>query len=98
MCKYAGGKKRIAKELHDVMIQVESELVGRKMPYLEPFCGMLSVCKEFDDGRRRTASDINKDVIMMWDADIIRQWSRNPHRLTLCVYGRKTFREMPIDT
>jgi DNA adenine methylase len=35
---------------------------------------MLSVAKEFDDGRARTVSDINRDVVMMWDSILHKGW------------------------
>jgi DNA adenine methylase len=68
MCSYLGGKKRIAKELHAVMLEAERLLVGKRLPYLEPFCGMCSVGVKFDDGRPRTLSDMNGDVVAMWKA------------------------------
>lgn len=81
MCWYVGGKKRIAKEIHDVMIQVEKEIIGEKLPYFEPFCGMLSIAVEFDDGRQRYACDVNKDVISMWKAVINKNWK--PPKMTV---------------
>lgn len=93
MCKYAGGKKRIAKELHDVMIEVETELIGKKLPYLEPFCGMLSVCAEFNDGRKRTASDINKDVVMMWNEILYKRWTPPKSHISKKDYDKLKYSE-----
>lgn len=81
MCRYAGSKKRIAKEIHDVIIEVENHLhkgKSKKMPYFEPFCGMLAVCKEFNDGRARTVCDLNSDIIKMWQAFLYKNWRPRP--------------------
>jgi DNA adenine methylase len=73
MAAYQGGKKRLGKELFEVMDEFSEEVYGDEsieMPYLEPFCGMcgvlVHVAKNTD--REITASDINKDIILMWKA------------------------------
>jgi site-specific DNA-adenine methylase len=73
MTAYQGGKKRIGKKIHDVILLVEDDLVksdDAPLPYFEPFIGMASVMRHFgdDDNRKLEASDINIDLIMMWNA------------------------------
>jgi site-specific DNA-adenine methylase len=71
MTAYQGGKKRIGKKIHDAMILVEDDLMsGIKLPYFEPFVGMGGVLRHFgkDNDRKLSASDINFDLIMMWNA------------------------------
>lgn len=67
MCKYVGGKKRIAHELYKAMTDFEHRLYGdTKLPYFEPFVGMFSIVKEFDDGRERVVCDLNPDIVELW--------------------------------
>ena len=73
MCSYIGGKKKIAKQIHDVITkvvdQVESSGSGKYSNYLEPFLGMASVFRLFaKDGYKATGCDANKDIMLMWKA------------------------------
>jgi len=71
MTAYNGGKKRIAKDIHKRILEVERALGGRRLPYFEPFCGMCSVLIEFakdNDGRKLIACDANQDIVLMWRA------------------------------
>lgn len=84
-----GGKKRIAKNLHDIMVAVEEELYGnKKLPYFEPFCGMCSVAKEFDDGRARTVCDLNPDVVKLWKAVLYNSWRPPKLAIDVTYYNR----------
>lgn len=79
MTTYQGGKKRIGKRIHDVIIEVENDLEGYCEScckcYLEPFVGMGGVIRHFgeDDNREMYGCDINKDLIMMWK-ELQRGW------------------------
>lgn len=71
MSRYQGGKKRLGKKIHSVMIDVENELTnGKKLTYFEPFVGMASVLKYFGQDNDRTvlACDANNDIVQMWKA------------------------------
>lgn len=80
MTAYQGGKKRIGKKIHDVIVLVEENLSPfEKLPYFEPFVGMGGVLRHFgkfpegnlagSSGTRELhASDVNTDLIMMWKA------------------------------
>jgi site-specific DNA-adenine methylase len=73
MCSYIGGKKKIAKQIHDaitkVVDQVESSGSGKYSNYLEPFLGMASVFRLFaKDGYKATGCDANKNIKLMWKA------------------------------
>jgi len=60
--QYPGGKARNAKEIADYINRV----IGT-VPYLEPFCGALSVgCKVIAE--RKTMSDVDTYMISMWRA------------------------------
>jgi site-specific DNA-adenine methylase len=77
MTAYQGGKKRLGKRIHDVIILLEKDLNMEEQPYLEPFVGMAGVLKHFgkdiDSNRMLYASDVNKDLILMWQ-DIQKGW------------------------
>jgi site-specific DNA-adenine methylase len=71
MTAYQGGKKRIGKKIHDAILAVEENLSPfEKLPYFEPFVGMGGVLRHFgkDNDRDLSASDVNTDLIMMWNA------------------------------
>lgn len=71
MTTYQGGKKRLAKKIHNVIIEFEKKHSNIKLPYFEPFLGMGSIMSEFgkdNDNRELAGCDINKDVIEMWKA------------------------------
>jgi len=79
MTAYQGGKKRIGKKIHDVIVLVEENLSPfKKLPYFEPFVGMGGVLRHFGkdnslmgksgEVRKLHASDVNIDLIMMWKA------------------------------
>jgi len=74
MC-YSGSKKMIAKEIHDVIIEYEKLTTNKIHDYLEPFMGMLSMTTQFNDGRKRVVSDINKDIVAMWQSVLDNTWS-----------------------
>lgn len=69
MTTYQGGKKRIGKRIHDVIVEVENDL-ELNLDYLEPFVGMGGVIKHFgkDNDKKLYASDVNKDLVLMWKA------------------------------
>jgi site-specific DNA-adenine methylase len=73
MVRYQGGKTRIGKELYQVMTHIEKLLYNRKLPLLEPFCGMCGVTQHFSDGRKIYASDINEDIVLMWQ-HVMKGW------------------------
>jgi len=71
MTRYQGGKQRYANEIHDVISEYESVIFkGRKLNLLSPFFGMGSVELKFvrEEERLVRASDLNEDVISMWNA------------------------------
>lgn len=72
MTAYQGGKKRIGKKIHDVISLIEEDLnYGQILPYFEPFIGMASIMRHFgddDNDRELGASDVNIDLIMLWNA------------------------------
>ncbi len=77
MTAYQGGKKRIGRRIHDVIALLEEDLWGEdKLDYFEPFVGMAGVLGHFgkEGDRRIAASDINKDLILMWKA-VQRGWN-----------------------
>jgi len=90
MCKYAGGKKRIAAQLHEVMRDTEVKLFGAdtRLDYFEPFVGMFSIVKEFDDGRERTVCDRNPDLIKLWQAVLYRNWKPPKMNITESYYKK----------
>lgn len=95
MCQYSGSKKRIAKKIHDAIIKFEQLMYGdKKLPYFEPFCGMLAVCKEFNDGRPRTVCDLNADVIKMWQAFLYKNWRPKP-TITEAYYNKLRYSNVP---
>ena len=72
---YQGGKQKLGKEIHDVILFLENELEwtnkdGTRYPYFEPFVGFCGVFKHFcrDNDRSLHACDISKDIIDMWRA------------------------------
>jgi DNA adenine methylase len=69
MTAYQGGKKRLGKQISEVIKKVEKEHGKENMDYLEPFCGMLGVVVHMVDGKRKiTCNDLNEDLILMWKA------------------------------
>jgi site-specific DNA-adenine methylase len=75
MTLYQGGKKRIGKKIHDIISIVDENLCPRLRPYFEPFIGMAGVMNHFakENERMLYASDMNKDLILMWKA-IQKDW------------------------
>ena len=78
MTSYHGGKKRIGKEISEVIVDESidiSEEEGFKIKgYCEPFCGMLGVYQNIpelfkEEGLKLNykAGDTNKSIIMMWN-------------------------------
>ena len=71
MTTYQGGKKRLGKQIHDAIVELEQKLYDTKLPYLEPFIGMGSVMAQFGkdgDGRKLSGCDLNESVNEMWKA------------------------------
>jgi DNA adenine methylase len=71
MTSYQGGKKRIGKRIHAVIVELERILTGgNALPYFEPFVGMAGVLRHFavEPPRKVTACDANVDLILMWQA------------------------------
>jgi len=79
MTSYHGGKKRIGKDLaniiYDVSMEIEKQYDFKIKGYCEPFCGMLGVYqhipelfKEHKPKLKYKAGDTNKSVILMWQA------------------------------
>jgi site-specific DNA-adenine methylase len=71
MTSYQGGKKRIGKQIYQVISEVEKILSpGKKLPYFEPFVGMGGVLRHFaqEPDRKTSACDANIDLILMWKA------------------------------
>lgn len=73
MTRYCGGKKKIAKYLHQVIKEKEYEVYGEEKDYFEPFCGMISVglefAKDIEKGisdREIAVCDVNDNIIAMW--------------------------------
>jgi site-specific DNA-adenine methylase len=62
MTVYHGGKKRIGKELADIL----QPIVNNSNGYCEPFCGMLGVFQHIKT-HNGLSGDMNKSVIMMWN-------------------------------
>jgi len=74
MPAYGGGKSRLGKEILSVIEKYE-EKYDWSGDYFEPFCGLLGVgIHVAESGRRVTACDANKDLILMWKA-LKRGWS-----------------------
>jgi DNA adenine methylase len=74
MTTYQGGKKRLGKRIASVCKAVEFDILNHNnSPYFEPFVGMAGVLNhmsrnESEEKRKSiTASDINKDLILMWN-------------------------------
>lgn len=73
MPAYQGGKSRLGRRIHDVILIIEDDLLnhgGDNLPYLEPFVGMGGVMYHFakDADRELYASDKSEDIILMWQA------------------------------
>lgn len=70
--RYYGGKSRIGKEISKIIIKLLKDF-NIKI-YIEPFCGALGVLHHIGEYQLSTkdidiniyASDINKDLIMLW--------------------------------
>jgi len=68
---YQGGKQQLGKKIHKVIRTIEEYFFNEnKLDYLEPFVGFCGVIKNFasEEHRKCSATDINKDVILMWKA------------------------------
>lgn len=66
MTSYQGGKKKLGYEIYQVIKKYDKD---ETVPYFEPFCGMCGVLIHFakeNNNRKIIASDINKDLILMW--------------------------------
>ena len=68
--RYQGGKKRLGKEIAQVLHNYEMKRYGQLATvYWEPFVGMSGVIKHIiSTGRRMHGSDNNEDVIKLWQA------------------------------
>ena len=69
MTTYQGGKKRLGKQIYKVIKEVENQLCDEKIPYFEPFCGMIGVGINFvreEERRKIRFCDLNGDLIEMW--------------------------------
>jgi len=80
MASYHGGKKRIGKELANIIVDKTIDIIEKDNKswnlkgYCEPFCGMLGVYQHIpklfeDEGLKLKykSGDTNKSVIMMWN-------------------------------
>jgi len=78
MASYHGGKKRIGKELANIIVDETMDIIEEDdfeiKGYCEPFCGMLGVYQHIpelfeEEGLKLKykAGDTNKSVIMMWN-------------------------------
>lgn len=64
MASYIGSKRRISKEICDVM----ENIVKEKIPFYDLFCGGLSVSLEMCGRDYEVhANDIQKDLIFLWE-------------------------------
>jgi len=68
---YQGGKSRLGRRIHDVIVCIEDSLYDEDVElvdYFEPFVGMGGVMKHFgkDNDRNLYACDYNTDMIIMW--------------------------------
>jgi DNA adenine methylase len=69
MTAYQGGKGRLGERIYTVIKLIEQEQSDVKLPYFEPFVGMAGVLRHFcTENRELYASDLNKDLILMWKA------------------------------
>jgi DNA adenine methylase len=78
MASYQGGKQKIGKHIHSMLIRVEEALGKNNLDYFEPFVGFCGVLKHFDSSRERYACDKNKDIIALWIA-ILNGWIPENH-------------------
>lgn len=67
---YQGGKQKLGKRIYNVISVLEEYLYPDEyLHYFEPFVGFCGVLKHFSKQDRDTsASDANKDIILMWKA------------------------------
>lgn len=67
---YTGSKRRLGNRIYNVISDVEIYLCNKKLDYFEPFMGVCGVLKYFsqDSNRICYASDLNKDLVLMWKA------------------------------
>lgn len=82
--RYAGGKKRLAKEISGELKALEQEMGQYNLPYWEPFFGMGSVCarmgphKHADEKRSSYDESEEDDVRIRYgsdaNADVIELW------------------------
>lgn len=68
---YQGGKSRLGRRIHDVIVCIEDSLYDENdesVDYFEPFVGMSGVMRHFSkaNDRRCLACDYNTDMIIMW--------------------------------
>lgn len=64
MIRYMGGKSRLAREIHDVILQYEHVLLSNNTnTYIEPMCGSLSVTLKF-------VADKTREKIIVCDNNI----------------------------
>ena len=74
MVRYAGGKKRISKEVCDVIQHIEKELQQESNDYLEPFVGFGAVAIEMmkreivnnQTKRNYILTELNPDIVAFW--------------------------------
>lgn len=82
MTTYHGGKKRIGKEIANVIVDIYNKLPIKQREkintYCEPFCGMLGVYSniipQLPDDFAFYAGDTNGSVIKMWQAASRGDW------------------------
>ena len=89
MTTYQGGKKRLGKKIYTVINILDNYFnKDEKKPYFEPFVGMAGVLRHFgkDNNRDLYASDINEDLIIMWN-ELKKGWEP-PKKCTKKKYER----------
>lgn len=65
MCYYQGGKKRVGKQIADIILNTSTS----KKLYVEPFCGMLGVFRHIGNSfDKMLLADRNPAVIKFWGA------------------------------
>jgi DNA adenine methylase len=71
MTYYQGGKKRLGKEICNIILDIEKKYSDKPLTYFEPFCGMLGVAihvTKKNPVRDMIMNDYNPDIISMWKA------------------------------
>ena len=77
---YQGGKQRIGKEIHDVILRRALEAGYDNRPYFEPFVGLCGTMRWWADyPGKRIANDSNQDIILLLKS-LQKEW--NPPVMT----------------